>query len=205
MRRLNIALLAALAWLVLPGAAPAQAALTPAQFAAIDDVYTTFGAFDDDDGATAADRVAARAACRALGNADRMLSGLRRLCSAQLGVGQALGQTARCAGRASCLVGVRRVRRALSRLIVLARASNRTVTAAGLAPACRRELRVNLATLRYFTRLRGGFALLERALRIRSAALARRADRRVDALREPDRRSPAQQRDDYRAGCAPPS
>ena len=205
MRRLNIALVLALAWLALPAAAPAQAALTPEQFSAIDDVYTAFAAFDDEDGTTAADRAAARAACTALGSADPMLSGLRRSCSTQLRVGQALGETARCRGRTSCLLGVRRVRRVLNELIVLARASNRTVTAAGLAAACTRELRVNMATLRYFTRLRGGFAQLEHALRTRSSALARRAQRRIDVLREPDPRSIAQQREDFRAGCAPPA
>lgn len=205
MRRLNIALVVALAWLALPAAAPAQAPLTSEQLTAIEGVYTAFVAFDDDDGATAADRVAARAACTALGSAHPMLSGLRRLCSAQLKVGQALGATARCAGPTSCLLGVRRVRRALNMLIVVSRASNRRVAAAGLPAACRRELRVTMATLRYFTRLRAGFAQLERALRIRSAVLARRAQRRIDALKQPDPRSNERQREDFRTGCVPPA
>lgn len=205
MRHLNLALVVALGWLALPSAASAQAVLTPEQFAAIDAVYVAFAAFNDDDGATAADRVAARAACSGLGSTGAMLSGLRRSCGAQLRVGQALGATERCRGRTSCLREARRVRRALSELILFARASNRNVNAAGLAPACARELRVSLATLTYYTRLRNGFALLERALIIRSVALARRAERRVATLREPDRRSIAQQREDYRTGCARPS
>ena len=204
MRRLNIALVVTFAWLALPAAAPAQAALTPEQFAAIDDVYTAFAAFDDEDGTTAADRAAARAACTALGSAHPMLSGLRRSCSAQLRVGQALGRTTQCERRTACgVLSVRGVRRALNELIVRARASNRTVTAAGLPAACTRELRVNMATLRYFTRLRGGFAQLEHALRTRSVALARRAQRRIAALREPDPRSIERQREDFRTGCAP--
>lgn len=205
MRRLTTVLVVALAWLALPAAAPAQAALAPEQLTAIDAVYTAFIAFDDADGATAADRVAARAACTALGSAHPMLSGLRRLCSAQLKVGRALGAAARCAGRTSCLLGVRRVRRALTMLIVVSRASNRSVAAEGLPAACRRELRVNMATLRYFTRLRAGFAQLERALRTRSAVPARRAQRRIDALKEPDPRSNERQREAFRAGCARPA
>jgi len=202
-RHLSIALVVACAWLALPAAASAQTTLTNEQFAAIDEVYVAFAAFADADGSTPADRIAARAACAGLGSDVAMLAGLRRLCSAQLKVGSALGATARCKGRASCLLGVRRVRRALSELILFARASNRAVTAAGLAAACRRELRVNMRTMTYFTRMRDGFAQLERALRIRSSVRARRAQRRIDTLREPDPRSLARQRADYQAGCAP--
>ena len=201
-RRLSIALVIASAWLALPATAPAQTALTPAEFAAIDAVYATFAAFDD--GATTAERSAARAACTGLGSATAMLSGLRRACNAQLRVGPALVAVERCKGRTSCLLGVRRVKRALTELIVLARASNRAVTAAGLSPACTRELRASARTLEYFTRLRAGFALMERALVIRSVTLARRAERRIDSLPAPDPRSSAQQRADYQAACAPP-
>lgn len=203
--RLGIALAVAVACLALPAAASAQATLTPAQFAAIDAVYGAFAAFDDGDGATAGDRSAARAACTALGSGDALLAALRRACSGQLKVGAALGATARCEGRTSCLLGVRRVRRALSELLVFSRALNRAVADTGLPAACGRELRVSMATLRYLTRLRAGFAELERALRIGSRTLARRAQRRIDALDEPDPRPVAQQREDFRAGCAPPA
>ena len=135
MRRLSIALVVAFAWLALPAAAPAQTTLTAAQFAAVDAVYAAFDRFDDANGATTADRTAARAACTALGSADPMLSALRRSCSAQLNVGLAFAAAARCKARTSCLLTARRVRRALSELIVRSRASNRVVTAAGLARA----------------------------------------------------------------------
>lgn len=204
-RRLSIALAVAFAWLALPAAAPAQTALTPDQFAAIDRVYEAFGEFDDADGSTAADRVAARAACRGLAGRTPMLTRLGRMCSAQLRVGVALGAGARCKARASCLTTVRRVRRALSELLLLARASNRTVAAAGLAPACERELRVNMRTVRSYTQLRDGFLLMERALRIGSSALAQRAQRRIDRVPEPDTRSAARQRADFQAACAPPA
>lgn len=205
MRRLNITLVVALAWLALPAAAPAQAALTPEQFSTIDGIYVAFAAFDDADGATAADRRAARAACAALGSADALMTALRRACGTQLDVGQALGSTERCAGRTACLLGTRRVQRALSQFITQRRAVNRAVIAAGLSVACTRELRTDARTLLYLTRLRAGFAQLERAIRIRSRALAQRADRRIAALREPDRRSVQQSGDDYRAACAPPA
>jgi hypothetical protein len=79
------------------------------------------------------------------------------------------------------------------------------VSAAGFAASCRRELRVDLRTLTYYTRLRNGFALLERALRTRSGTLARRAERRINALREPDSRSAEQQRLAFQSACGPPS
>lgn len=204
-RRLSIALAVAFAWLALPAAASAQTALTPDEFSRIDAVYAAFGAFDDADGSTAADRSAARSACTALGSATAMLSGLRRMCSAQLRVGLALGATERCKGRTACLLGVRRVRRALRDLLVYARASNRTVVAAGLSAGCERELRVDMRTLRYYTALLSAFGLSERALRIGSVRLAERAERRISALPAPDTRSSAQQRADYRAACAAPA
>jgi hypothetical protein len=205
MRRLGITVVVALSCLALPVTASAQTVLTPGEFAAIDAVYAAFGAFADANGATATDRRRARAACTGLGSASRVLSGLRRSCNAQLSVGPALGASARCKGRASCLVAVRRVRRALNELLVRSRASNRNVSAAGFAASCRRELRVDLRTLTYYTRLRNGFALLERALRTRSGTLARRAERRINALREPDSRSAEQQRLAFQSACGPPS
>ena len=205
MHRLSIALAAAVMWLALPAAAPAQTVLTPGEFAAIDAVYAAFGAFSDANGATPADRRAARAACNGLGSTSPVLAGLRRSCNAQLSVGPALGASARCRGRAGCLIAVRRVRRTLGELIVLSRASNRRVTAGGFAADCRRELRVDMGTLTYYTRLRSGFAQLERALRIRSGRLARRAERRINRLEQPDSRSPERQRAAYQAACGPPS
>jgi hypothetical protein len=202
MRRLSIALTVALACLALPAAA--RAALTPSQFTKIDGIYAAFGAFDDADGATAADRRAARAACRALGTSDAMLSALRRACNTQLDVGQALGRAARCRGRTACIVAVRRVQRAANAYLARSRAADRVVRAARLGAACQRELTRSPRELRYVVRLRDGFAELERALRARSAARARRAQRRLDALRPPDSRSAARQRADYRAACAPP-
>lgn len=205
MYRLGAVIVVAIACLALPAAAPAQASLTPSQFAAIDAVYVAFAAFDDDDGATAADRRAARAACAALGSADMLLAVLRRSCSGQLDVGQALGIMSRCRGRASCLAGARLVQRALTTFMSQRRAVNRAVIAAGLSAACTRELRTDMKTFLYLTRLRAGFAQLERALRARSVALAQRARRRINALKEPDRRSVAQSGEDYRAACAPPA
>jgi hypothetical protein len=205
MRRLTVTAIVAFACLALPAGASAQTVLTPAEFAAIDAVYAAFGTFSDANGATPTDRRRARAACTGLGSANTVLAALRRSCNAQLSVGQALGTSSRCKGRSSCLVAVRRVRRTLNDLLVRSRASNRRVSAAGYAASCRRELRVDLRTLTYYTRLRNGFAQLERALRIRSGAIARRAERRINALKQPDSRSAAQQRMDFQTGCGPPS
>jgi hypothetical protein len=203
MRRLGLVLAVALAGLALPSAAPAQNALTPSQFAAIDAVYAAFAAFEDADGATAADRAAARRACTALGSSDRMLAALRRACHAQLTIGQALGATARCGSRRSCLLAVRSARRAFGVYLTLARAANRAVAAARLAAGCERELTRTMAELLYVTRNRNAFALLERALRIRSGRLARRAQRRLDAIDPPDSRTDTSQHEDYRTVCAP--
>lgn len=201
MRRPVIALLVVLGSLALPAAAPAQATLTPAQFAAIDRIYVTFAAFED--GATTAERAAARAACVALGSADALLSALGRACFPQLRIGQALGHTQRCRGRTSCLLAARAVKRAATDYLTFARASNRVVDELGLAPACARELTRGAAELRFATALRSAYAQLERALRARSRRLVERAERRIESLRAPDSRSAAQQREDYRAGCAP--
>ena len=187
--------------LALPAAAPAQATLTASQFAAIDAVYVAFAAFED--GATTAERGAARAACTALGSADALRSALRRACSPQLRIGQAIGQSQRCQGRRSCLLAVRAVRRAATDYLTLARAANRVVDELGLAPACSRELTRGAAELRFITGMRSAYAQLERALRARSKRLTERAQRRIAALRLPDTRSAAQQRADYHAGCAP--
>lgn len=205
MHRFAVVIVAAIACLALPAAASAQGSLNASQFTGMDRVYVAFAAFDDADGATPADRRAARAACTALGSADAMLAALRRSCGGQLDVGQALGITARCKARTSCLAGTRLVQRALRTFIAQRRAVNRAVIAAGLGAACTRELRTDMKALLYFTRLRSGFAQLERALRTRSVALADRAQRRIDALREPDTRSVAQSGEDFRAACAPPS
>ena len=204
MRRPGIVLLVVLGCLALPAAAPAQAQaqLSAAQFAAIDAVYVAFAPFED--GATTAERAAARAACTSLGSADALLSALRRACFAQLTIGQTLGQSGRCKGRIPCLVAVRAVQRAATRYLAAARAANRVVVELGIAPACSRELRRSAAELRYVTRLRSLFAQLERALRTRSPRLATRAQRGLDALKSPDTRTAAQQREDFRAGCAPP-
>ena len=202
MRRAAIALLVVLGSLGLPAAAPAQATLTPSQFDAIDAVYVAFTAFDD--GATTTERVAARAACTALGSADALLSALRRACLPQLRIGQALGQTQRCKGRSSCLIAARAVQRAATDYLTSTRAANRVVGELGLAPACSRELRRSAAELRYVTDLRSAYAQLERALRARSKRLTERAQRRIDALKPPDSGPVAQQREDYRAACAPP-
>jgi hypothetical protein len=200
MRRLAIVLCVALACLALPSAAQA---LTRSQFAAIDTIYVAFAAFDDADGATAADRRAARATCRALGSSDALLDALRRACDAQLDVGQALGAAARCRRRTPCLVAVRRVQRAAGAYLARSRAANRVVAREDLGAGCRRELTRSRAELLYVTRLRNGYAELERALRARSATRARRAQRRIDALRLPDLRSGVQQREDFRRLCAP--
>ena len=202
MRRAAIALVVVLGSLALPTTAPAQATLAPSQFVAVDAVYVTFAAFED--GATTAERVAARAACTALGSADALLSALRRACYPQLRIGQALGQAQRCKGRRSCLLAVRAVQRAATEYLASGRASNRVVDDLGLAPACTRELRRSAADLRFVTGMRSAYAQLERALRARSTRLAERAQRRIEALRHPDTRPAAQQRADYRAGCAPP-
>lgn len=202
MRPRAIALLVVHGLLALPAAAPASATLTPSQFAAVDAVYVAFAAFED--GATIRERSAARAACAALGSADALLSALRRACSPQLRIGQALGQSQRCKGRRSCLLAARAVQRAATRYLVLARAANRVVSRSGLAPACARQLRRSAAELRALTAMRSAYAQLERAVRARSERLAERARRRIGALGSPDSRSAAQQREDYRAGCAPP-
>jgi hypothetical protein len=188
--------------LALPAAAHAQATITPAQFAAVDAVYVVFAAFED--GATTTERVAARAACTALGSADALLSALRRACFPQLRIGQAIGQTQRCKGRTPCLIAARRVQRAATDYLTFARAANRVVDDLGLPPACSRELRRGAAELRFVTDMRSAYAQLERALRARSKRLAERAQRRIDALRLPDSRTAVQQRADYRAACAPP-
>ena len=99
---------------------------------------------------------------------------------------------------------MRAVQRAASDYLTRARASNRVVDELGLAPACSRELRRGAADLRFLTGLRGAYAQLERALRVRSARLVERAERRIGSLRHPDTRTAAQQRADYVAGCAPP-
>ncbi len=183
-------------------AAPAQATLTPAQFAAVDAVYVAFAAFED--GATSRERAAARAACTALGSTDALLSALRRACSPQLRIGHALGQSQRCKSRRSCTLAVRAVQRAAGDYLTLARAANRVVDESGLAPACSRQLRRSAAELRFVTAMRSSYAQLERAMRARSKPLTERAQRRIEALGLPDSRSAAQQRADYRAGCAPP-
>ena len=202
MRRPAIALLVVLGSLALPAAAPAQATLTPSQFAAVDAVYAAFGPFED--GATTSEREAARAACTALGSADALLSALRRACFPQLRIGRALGEAQSCKGRSSCLKAVRAVEWAATDYLVFARGANRVVGELGLAPACSRELRRDAAELRFVTGMRSAYAQLERALRARSKRLAERAQRRIDALRLPESRPAAQQREDYRAGCAPP-
>ena len=202
MRRSAIALLVVSCSLALPAAAPAQATLTPPQFAAIDAVYAAFATFED--GATTTERVAARAACTALGSADALLSALRRACLPQLRIGQALGQTQRCKGRRSCLLAVRAVQRAATDYLTFARAANRVVGELGLAPACSRELRRSAAELRFVTDMRSAYAQFERALRAGSKRLVERAQRRIEALKSPDSGPVAQQREDYRAGCAPP-
>jgi len=203
MHRPGIALLVVLGSLAMPGAAPAQAPLlTPPQFAAIDAVYVAFAPFQD--GATSAERVAARAACTALGSADALRSTLRRACFAQLSIGQALGQSERCKGRRPCLLGARAVRRALTDYLAFSRAANRAVVELGLTSACSRELRRSAGELLYITRMRSLFVQLERALRVGSRRLADSAQRRLKALRAPDSRSVEQTREDFRAGCAPP-
>ena len=163
MRRPAIALLVVLGSLALPAAASAQATLTPSQFAAVDAIYVTFAAFED--GATAAERVAARAACTALDRADALLLALRRACYPQLRIGQALGQSQRCKGRTSCLLAVRAVQRAATDYLASGRSSNRVVGELGLVPACTRELRRSAADLRFVTSMRSAYAQLERALR----------------------------------------
>ncbi len=205
MYRFSAVIIAAIVCLALPAAAPAQGTLASSQFTAMDRVYAAFAAFDDTDGATAADRREARAACAALGSADPLSAVLRRACSAQLQVGQAMGITSRCEGRRSCLTGTRLVQRALTAFIAQRRAVNRAIIEVRLGAACSRELRTDMKTFQYLTRLRAGFAQLERAVRTRSPALAKRAERRISALKDPDRRSVAQTGDDYRAACVPPS
>lgn len=203
MRRPAIALLAVLSALALPAAARAQATITPAQFAAVDVVYAAFGAFED--GATTTERSAARAACTALGSADALLSALRRACLPQLRIGQAIGQAQRCKGRTSCVVAVRRVQREATDYLTFARAANQVVTDLGLTPACSVELRRTAAELRFVTDMRSAYAQLERALRARSKSRTERAQRRINALRLPDSRTAGQQREAYRAACAPPA
>lgn len=202
MRRPAIALLIVLGSLALPTAASAQSTLTPSQFAAVDAIYATFADFED--GATTAERRRARAACAALGSADALLSALRRACYPQLRIGQSLGQAQRCKGRRSCLLAVRAVQRAATDYLTRARAANRVVDELGLAAACSRELTRGAAELRFVTSMRSAYAQLERALRARSKRLTERAQRRIAALKLPDTRTSAQQREDYRAGCAPP-
>lgn len=199
---MRTALIVVLGSLALPAAAPAQATLTLSQFAAVDAVYVAFAPFDD--GATTTERAAARAACTALGSADSLLSALRRACFPQLRIGRALGQTQRCEGRSSCVLAARAVQWAATDYLMFARAANRVVGELGLAPACARELRRGAAELRFVTDLRSAYAQLERALRARSKRLTERAQRRIDALRLPESRPAAQQREAYRAGCAPP-
>jgi hypothetical protein len=196
-----IALLVMLGSLALPAAAPAQATLTPSQFDAVDAVYVAFAPFED--GATTAERAAARAACTALGSTDALLSALRRACFPQLRIGRALGQAQTCKGRNSCRQAARAVQWAATDYLTLARAANRVVSELGLAPACTRELRRSAAELRFVTDLRGAYAQLDRALRARSTRLTERAQRRIAALKLPESRPAAQQRADYRAGCAP--
>ena len=202
MRRPALALLVVLGSFALPTAASAQATLTTSQFAAIDEIYVTFAAFED--GATTAERVAARAACTALDSSDALLLGLRRACYPQLRIGQALGQSQRCRGRTSCLLAARAVQRAATDYLARARSSNRVVAELGLAPACTRELRRGAADLRFVTSMRNAYAQLARALRARATRLAERVQRRIEALRHPDTRTAAQQREDYRAGCVAP-
>ena len=202
MRRHAFALLVVLGSLAVPAAAPAQATLTPSQFAAVDAVYVAFAPFAD--GATTTERAAARAACTALGSTDALLSALRRACFPQLRIGRALGETQSCGGRSSCLRAARAVQWAATDYLTLARAANRVVGGLGLAPACARELRRSAAELRFVTDMRSAYAQLERALRARSKRLVERAHRRIAALRLPESRTAAQQHADYRAGCAAP-
>lgn len=96
------------------------------------------------------------------------------------------------------------MRRAASDYLKFARAANRAVDEPDLASACTRELRRSAPELAFATGLRSAYAQLERALRARSHRLIERAQRRVEALRSPASRTAAQQREAYRAACAPP-
>ena len=184
--------------------AGAQTPLTPERFALLDTVYTTTIAVDADN-ASAQDYAAAHAACRALDSADPLLGPLRRPCTAGAKMFKALNAFSACAMPPGCLRSARRARVALTEAIRLARAANTAVDAAGLVDGCRRELRASQGELRLLERLRSVLGLVQQTLATGSRKLGRRLLREADVIDRlvAQQPSPARQRKQFRAACAP--
>jgi len=205
-RQLWIVCAALLLGALLTPAAHAQAPLTPAQFAAIDGIYTTQIPLSKDKPSTRS-FADARAACRALDSADPLLGPLRKACTASVNLVRPINEFTACRTALGCLRSARRARIALTEHIGRLRAMNVAVDAAMLVDGCRNELRASRTDLRYLERTRALLRLLQEALVTGSPKLARRVEREGKAL---DRRAAKQptatrERINFRAACTPPA
>lgn len=184
-------------------AASAQTPLTPAQFAALDAVYTTQSKLD---GKTSVkDYAAARSACRGLDSADPLLGATRKTCIASVSASKASDAFAACRTAVGCLRTARATRIEFTELLGLLRAMNRAIDAAMLVPACRGALRATKAELRFFERTRDFLRLFQELAITGSPRLERRLDREAAALDKlaDDQPSSARERQRFRAACAP--
>ena len=209
MPRLWIVCAALLLGAALAPAANAQAPqtpLTPAQFAAIDAVFTTQIPLSREK-PSAKHFAAARGACRALDSADPLLGALRKACTASVDVVKPINQFAACRSALGCVRTARRARIALTTFIPTLRAMNKVVAASTLDDACADALRTSHAELRYLERTRALLRLLQEALLTGSPALGRRVQREGTALDRLAAKQPTATRErlTFRAGCAPPA
>lgn len=178
--------------------------LTPAQFAALDAVFTTQIPLEST--ASAREYADARRACRALDSADPLLGPVRKACNSVLAVSRTADAFAACRTPLGCLRTARAGRIAITELLPKLRAMNRAIDAARLVPDCRTELRASKSDLRGFERIRAFLRLFQEASITGSPTLARRLDREAAALGRLSATQPSgsRERRQFRAACAPP-
>lgn len=183
--------------------AGAQTPLAPAQFAAIDAIYTSQLALERK--ISSENFANARTACRGLDSGDPLLNRFRRDCSASLAVAKSLDAFADCKTALGCLRTARAARIELTGFLSSLRTLNRAIDAAMLVPACRGELRASKSDLRFFERTRDFLRLFQEVAITGSPVLERRLDREAAALDKlaDDQPSSARELKRFRAACAP--
>ena len=188
------------------GAAPQ---LSPARYAAIEDVYEATLPLDglrDDDTPSSAEKLASLAepvvvACERLDDDDPLLGDMRKACLASVSLLLATPAVSACSSADSCETAINDTLTATRGMVAASRLGDRAIAAAALPTSCTRALRTPAVAYAYYRRFDARLKALGEALRSRSAAKIRAAAAALARLEEAGVPTARQSLRKFRAGC----
>lgn len=183
--------------------------LTPAQYAALEDVYEAALPLDElrqTEQPASRSKLSSMAepivvACERLDGDEQPLRELRESCLASIRLLLAQPAAGECGTAESCQAAIEETRAAIRAMVNASRAADRAVDATANSPACKRALRTPQVAYAYYRRLDARLRAVGEALRSGSAAEVRAAAAALAHVDGDEVPSARQSLNRFRAGC----